>query len=74
MGKIMRGNLEAVLSDHAWCEQKAASNAISTITKYPMYPELVDALTKIAIEELEHFNMVIDKIRERGMELQYEQR
>ena len=39
-----------------------------------MYPELVDALTKIAIEELEHFNMVIDKIRERGMELQYEQK
>ena len=72
--RLCEENLEAVLSDHAWCEQKAASNAISTITKYPMYPEMVDALTKIAIEELEHFNMVIDKIRERGMELQYEQK
>ena len=46
MARLCEDNLEAVLSDHAWCEQKAASNAISTITKYPMYPELVDALTK----------------------------
>ena len=72
--KLCESNLEAVLSDHAWCEQKAASNAISTITKYPMYPELVEALTAIAIEEMEHFKMVVDKIRAKGMELQYEQK
>tara|TARA_Y100000589_G_scaffold289414_1_gene291529 strand:- start:776 stop:1390 length:615 start_codon:yes stop_codon:yes gene_type:complete len=72
--KLCESNLEAVLSDHAWCEQKAASNAISTITKYPMYPELVEALTAIAIEEMEHFQMVIDKIRAKGMELQYEKK
>ena len=72
--KLCESNLEAVLSDHAWCEQKAASNAISTITKYPMYPELVEALTAIAIEEIEHFQMVVDKIRAKGMELQYEQK
>lgn len=72
--KLCESNLEAVLSDHAWCEQKAASNAISTITKYPMYPELVEALTAIAIEEMEHFQMVVDKIRAKGMELQYEQK
>ena len=72
--KLCESNLEAVLSDHAWCEQKAASNAISTITKYPMYPELVEALTAIAIEEMEHFQMVVDKIRAKGMDLQYEQK
>ena len=72
--KLCESNLDAVLSDHAWCEQKAASNAISTITKYPMYPELVDALTAIAIEEMEHFQMVVDKIRAKGMELRYEQK
>ena len=63
-----------MLSDHAWCEQKAALNAISTITKFPMYEDLAEELTKIAIEELEHFNMVVSKIRERGMELHYEQK
>ncbi len=72
--KLCESNLDAVLSDHAWCEQKAASNAISTITKYPMYPELVDALTAVAIEEMEHFQMVVDKIRSKGMELHYEQK
>lgn len=72
--KLCESNLDAVLSDHAWCEQKAASNAISTITKYPMYPELVEALTAIAIEEMEHFQMVVDKIRSKGMELHYEQK
>ena len=39
-----------------------------------MYPELVEALTAIAIEEMEHFQMVIDKIRAKGMELQYEKK
>lgn len=72
--RLCEENLEAVLSDHAWCEQKAASNAISTITKYPMYPELVESLTAIAIEEMEHFQMVIEMISKKGMELQYEQK
>jgi len=70
--KLCENNLEAVLSDHAWCEQKAALNAISTMTKYPMHSDLVEELTKIAIEEMEHFQMVVEKIRERGMTLRYE--
>ena len=70
--KLCENNLEAVLSDHAWCEQKASLNAISTLTKYPMHSDLVEELTKIAIEEMEHFQMVVEKIRERGMALQYE--
>ncbi|MBM71767.1 MAG: tRNA 2-methylthio-N6-isopentenyl adenosine(37) hydroxylase MiaE [Crocinitomicaceae bacterium] len=72
--KLCENNLEAVLSDHAWCEQKAALNAISTMTKYPMHSDLVEKLTKIAIEEMEHFQMVVEKIRERGMTLQYERK
>jgi tRNA-(ms[2]io[6]A)-hydroxylase len=72
--KLCKENIAAVLNDHAWCEQKAASNAISTITKYPMYPDLVDELTKIAVEEMEHFGMVIDKMKARGIELQYEKK
>ena len=72
--KLCKENIGVVLNDHAWCEQKAASNAISTITKYPMYPDLVDELTKISVEEMEHFGMVIEKMKARGIELQYEQK
>ena len=70
--KLCENNIGEILNDHAWCEQKAASNAISVITKFPMYPDLVEELTKIAIEEMEHFGMVIEKMRARGIELQYE--
>jgi tRNA-(ms[2]io[6]A)-hydroxylase len=63
---IAASNLEEVLSDHAWCEQKATSNAISIIVSYPEHTELVDELLKIAREELEHFGMVHEKIKKRG--------
>jgi len=70
--KLCENNINSILNDHAWCEQKAASNAISVITKFPMHTDLVEALTKIAIEELEHFEMVLEKMKERGVKLQYE--
>ena len=70
--KLCESNINSILNDHAWCEQKAASNAISVITKFPMHSDLVEALTKIAVEELEHFEMVLVKMRERGIKLQYE--
>ena len=70
--KLCENNINSILNDHAWCEQKAASNAISVITKFPMHTDLVEALTKIAIEELEHFDMVLEKMKERGVKLQYE--
>jgi len=70
--KLCESNINSILNDHAWCEQKAASNAISVITKFPMHTDLVEALTKIAIEELEHFEMVLGKMKERGVKLQYE--
>lgn len=66
---IAEGNLEEILTDHAWCEQKAASNAISLIMYNSEYEELVHELTAIAIEEMQHFQMVIDIIKARGYTL-----
>ncbi|ANI88321.1 tRNA hydroxylase [Arachidicoccus ginsenosidimutans] len=71
---IAETNLEEILTDHAWCEQKAASNAISLITNNSEKQELVHELTAIAIEEMQHFQMVIDIIKERGYTLGRERR
>ncbi|GAA4793621.1 tRNA-(ms[2]io[6]A)-hydroxylase [Olivibacter ginsenosidimutans] len=66
---IAEDNLEEILTDHAWCEQKAASNAISLITNNPEHTDLVHELTAIAIEEMQHFQLVIDIIKQRGYTL-----
>ncbi|QOR73336.1 tRNA-(ms[2]io[6]A)-hydroxylase [Cruoricaptor ignavus] len=63
---IAEGNLEEILTDHAWCEQKAATNAITLITMLPEYPEIITELLAIAQEELEHFGMVHEIILKRG--------
>jgi tRNA-(ms[2]io[6]A)-hydroxylase len=62
-------SLEDILTDHAYCEQKAASHCISLIQKYPQYTELVDALSPIVTEEWGHFRMVIAEIKKRGLTL-----
>ncbi|WP_369765735.1 tRNA-(ms[2]io[6]A)-hydroxylase [Flavobacterium sp. WC2429] len=64
---IVESNIEEILTDHAWCEQKAASNAISLITQNSEKAELVTELMIIAKEEIEHFKMVHDLIKERGL-------
>lgn len=66
---IAENNIEEILTDHAYCEQKAASTAISIIVQYPEYPELVDAMTELAQEEMEHFKMVHNLIKQRGLTL-----
>ena len=66
---LVQSDLPEVLTDHAWCEQKAASNAISIIVRYPELDELVTELTRIAQEELEHFRQVVEKIHARGLQL-----
>ena len=71
---IAEKNIEEVLIDHAFCEQKAASNAISIIVQYPHYTDLVQAMIEISREEMEHFGMVHDKIIERGLTLGFERR
>ncbi len=62
-------NLEEILTDHAWCEQKAATNAINLIADNCEHIELVQELTVIALEEMQHFQQVVDIIRERGYTL-----
>ena len=71
---IVEKNIEEILTDHAYCEQKAASNAISVIVKYAEYSDLVKAMTDIAQEEMEHFGIVHDKILDRGMKLGFERK
>lgn len=63
---IAEDNLEEILTDHAWCEQKAATNAITIFTYNSEHEDLVAAMIEIAIEELEHFRMVHNIIKERG--------
>lgn len=67
--ELVRRDLAEVLTDHAWCEQKAASNAISIIVRYPELSELVGALTRIAQEEITHFGQVHAHITARGWAL-----
>ncbi len=59
----------ALLSDHAHCELRAASSAQGLITHNPAHAELVDALAKLALEELRHFRQVVALLRELGGEL-----
>lgn len=65
---IAEGNLSEILTDHAWCEQKAATNSITLITMLPEYPEIVTELLSIAQEELDHFQQVHEIIKKRGYE------
>ncbi|WP_177762871.1 tRNA-(ms[2]io[6]A)-hydroxylase [Flavobacterium sp. I3-2] len=71
---IAEGNLEEILTDHAWCEQKAATNAITLITYNSEHEDLVTQLTEIAVEEMQHFQMVHNIIKERGYTLGRERR
>ncbi|TWO32853.1 tRNA-(ms[2]io[6]A)-hydroxylase [Seonamhaeicola sediminis] len=63
---IVEKNIEEILTDHAFCEQKATSTAISLIVSFPEYTELVQEMVALVKEEISHFKMVHDKILERG--------
>ncbi|MEO5649842.1 MAG: tRNA-(ms[2]io[6]A)-hydroxylase [Ginsengibacter sp.] len=62
-------SLEEILTDHAWCEQKAANSCISLIQKYNDKEELVNELAPIVTEEWGHFRQVIAELRKRGLPL-----
>ena len=66
---IAQKNIEEILIDHAFCELKAASTAISLINSFPEYTELVDAMLPLIKEETSHFKMVHEKLKERGLVL-----
>lgn len=62
-------SLEAILTDHAWCEQKAASSCISLISRYPDKEKLVNELSPLVTEEWGHFRLVIAELRKRKLPL-----
>ncbi|MFC4723614.1 tRNA-(ms[2]io[6]A)-hydroxylase [Geojedonia litorea] len=66
---IVEKNIEDILTDHAYCEQKATSTAISLIVSFPEYTDLVQEMIALVKEEISHFKMVHDKILERGWTL-----
>tara|TARA_R110002072_G_scaffold3830_5_gene27329 strand:+ start:29307 stop:29921 length:615 start_codon:yes stop_codon:yes gene_type:complete len=63
--------LPVLLMDHANCEKKAASTALNLMYRYVEYPDLLQKLSRLAREELRHFEQVLDIMQERG--LVYEQ-
>ena len=66
---IVESNISEILTDHAYCEQKATSNAIYLIVNFPEHTDLVTDMVKLAQEELSHFEMVHEKIKARGLVL-----
>lgn len=66
---IAQKNIREILVDHAYCEQKAASSCISLIILHPDRQSLVDKLTPVVSEEWNHFEQVLEKLRERGWTL-----
>ena len=63
---IAEMNIDDILTDHAFCEQKAASTAISLIVSFPEFTDLVKEMIALAEEEMSHFKMVHDLIIKRG--------
>jgi|SRR5690606_12018890 len=72
--KIAEKNIDEILIDHAWCEQKAASTAISLIVTFPEFPDLVTEMIALVREEMGHFKMVHEKLLARGIELGWDRK
>jgi tRNA 2-(methylsulfanyl)-N6-isopentenyladenosine37 hydroxylase len=66
---IAEKNIEDILVDHAYCEQKAASTGISLIIQFPERERLVETIMPIVAEEWTHFRMVIKELQKRGFKL-----
>src|SRR5688500_28932 len=62
-------SLEAILTDHAYCEQKAATSCISLIQRYSDLDKLVNELSPIVTEEWGHFRLVLAELSKRGLKL-----
>ena len=62
-------SIEEILTDHAFCEQKAATTCITLITKYADRTRLVAELAPIVTEEWGHFRMVLAELDKRGLKL-----
>lgn len=62
-------SLKDILTDHAYCEQKAATSCISLIQGYPEKEELVNELAPIVTEEWGHFRLVLQELQKRNLKL-----
>lgn len=71
---IAEKNIEDILVDHAYCEQKAASSCISLIISYPEKINLVEALTPVVAEEWSHFERVLEQLKKRGYQLGFQRK
>lgn len=67
-------SLEHILTDHAYCEQKATTSCISLIQMYPERTELVNELIPVAAEEWSHFTLVVEELKKRGLELGFQRK
>ncbi|MBI1183992.1 tRNA 2-methylthio-N6-isopentenyl adenosine(37) hydroxylase MiaE [bacterium] len=61
--------IEFILTDHAYCEQKAATTCISLIVQYPDKKELVERVSPLVTEEWGHFRMVLQELKKRNLTL-----
>ncbi|ANW95123.1 tRNA hydroxylase [Wenyingzhuangia fucanilytica] len=66
---IAEKNIDEILIDHAHCEQKAASTAISLIVSFPEYTDLVTEMIALVKEEMSHFKLVHDRLIKKGVVL-----
>lgn len=64
---IAEKNIDEILIDHAYCEQKAASTAISLIVSFPEFSDIVEKMTELVQEEMSHFKMVFNLLQEKGI-------
>lgn len=66
---IAEKSIEFILTDHAWCEQKAATHGISIISRFSQFEDVVDVIAPIVAEEWGHFRKVLKELKKRGYEL-----
>lgn len=67
-------SLEEILTDHAYCEQKAATTCISLIQQYPERIDMVEALAPIVTEEWGHFRLVLAELKKRNLNLGHQRK
>jgi len=66
---IAEKQIDEILTDHAWCEQKAASSGIALISRFSEFSEMVEAVTPVVAEEWGHFRKVVKELNKRGYKL-----
>jgi tRNA-(ms[2]io[6]A)-hydroxylase len=66
---VAEKSIEEILTDHAFCEQKAATMGITLIVKFSDHVKLVDEVTPLVAEEWGHFRKVLKELKKRGMAL-----